>query len=263
MRADESHKVAIIPGVILGQDTHAFVQVLDGTDGTTAYLKFPSTDSRADDWRFAIEIGENRFDDRHLHFALYAPQCQLAGEIHLGPLNPWPVTVSSPGVMGWYAWVPGMECYQGVLSFSHTLEGTLDSQRQVYGFWGWARLHREGLGAILLDGVDLVSEQSIRWCGCLSHRLSGDHSLDRIGISGICRRPLGRWKTASLYHVQRVAHRIAANIRRTCGRGAKKSSPSLSLESQPCSGRLVAWANPPGHGPAGAGNLECHGSGAT
>ena len=39
--ADERHKVAIIPGVILGQDAHAFLQVLDGVDGTTAYLKFP------------------------------------------------------------------------------------------------------------------------------------------------------------------------------------------------------------------------------
>ena len=39
--ADESYKVAIIPGVILGQDAHAFVQVLDGVDGTTAYHTFP------------------------------------------------------------------------------------------------------------------------------------------------------------------------------------------------------------------------------
>jgi len=86
-------------------------------------LKFPCADFRADDRRFAIEIGNNRFDDSHLDLALDAPECQLAGEIHLGSLNPWPVTAFSPGVMGWYAWVPGMECYHGVLSFSHALEG--------------------------------------------------------------------------------------------------------------------------------------------
>ena len=40
--ADESNKIAIIPGVILGKDAHAFLQVFDGVDGTTAYLKFPS-----------------------------------------------------------------------------------------------------------------------------------------------------------------------------------------------------------------------------
>lgn len=134
--ADESHKVAVIPGVILGHDTHAFVQVLDGTDGTTAYLKFPFADFRADDRRFAIEIGNNRFDGSHLRLALDAPQCQLTGEIRLGPLNPWPVTFLSPGVMGWYAWVPGMECYHGVLSFSHTLEGTLTLNGKRMDFSG-------------------------------------------------------------------------------------------------------------------------------
>ena len=134
--ADERYKVAIIPGVILGHDAHAFLQVLDGVDGTTAYLKFPVQDFRADDQNFAIEIGENRFDDSHLYLTLDDPQSQLEGEIHLGQLNPWPVTWFSPGIMGWYAWVPRMECYHGVLSFSHSLQGTLTLNGKVMGFSG-------------------------------------------------------------------------------------------------------------------------------
>ncbi len=134
--ADEKHKIALIPGVILGNDTHAFIQVLDGTEGTTAYLKFPFTDFQADDRRFAIQIGENRFDEGQLHVALDAPHCQLAGEIHLGTLRPWPVTVLSPGIMGWYAWVPRMECYHGVLSFSHSLQGALTFNGKTMDFSG-------------------------------------------------------------------------------------------------------------------------------
>lgn len=134
--ADERFKVAIIPGVILGKDAHAFLQVLDGVDGTTAYLQFPVADFRADDRHFAIEIGGNRFDDRHLHLALETPHCQLTGEIRLGTLNPWPVTWLSPGIMGWYAWVPRMECYHGVLSFSHSLQGTLTLNGKVMDFSG-------------------------------------------------------------------------------------------------------------------------------
>lgn len=134
--ADERNKVAIIPGVILGQDEHAFVQVLDGVDGMTAYLKFPLHEFQADDRHFAIEIAENRFDESHLNLALNNPQCQLTGEIHLGPLNPWPVTWLSPGIMGWYAWVPRMECYHGVLSFSHSLQGTLTLNGKVMDFSG-------------------------------------------------------------------------------------------------------------------------------
>lgn len=134
--ADERHKVAIIPGVILGQDAHAFLQVLDGVDGSTAYIKFPIQVFRADDRHFAIEIGENQFNDRQLSLNLNNPQCQLAGEIQLGRLQPWPVTWFSPGVMGWYAWVPRMECYHGVLSFSHALQGTLTLNGKVMDFSG-------------------------------------------------------------------------------------------------------------------------------
>jgi tocopherol cyclase len=133
---DESYKVAIIPGVILGQDAHAFVQVLDGVDGSTAYHTFPFQDFRADKRRFAIEIGDNRFDGGCLSLALERPEGQLTGQINLGPLNPWPVTLLSPGIMGWYAWVPRMECYHGVLSFDHSLQGALTLNGKMMDFSG-------------------------------------------------------------------------------------------------------------------------------
>jgi hypothetical protein len=134
--ADESCKVAIIPGVILGHDAHSFVQVLDGVDGSTAYHMFPFEHFQANDRRFALEIGENRFDGNHLELTLERPEGQLTGHIQLGPLNPWPVTWISPGVMGWYAWVPRMECYHGVLSFDHSLQGTLTLNGKKMDFSG-------------------------------------------------------------------------------------------------------------------------------
>jgi hypothetical protein len=161
--ADERNKVAIIPGVILGNDAHAFIQVLDGVDGTSAYVKFPIQDFRADDRHFSIKIGENRFDDRHLSLALNSPECQLTGDIHLGPLNPWPVTWFSPGIMGWYAWVPSMECYHGVLSFSHSLEGTLTLNGKVMDFSG-------GRGYIEKDWGQSFPAA---WIWCQSNHFSG------------------------------------------------------------------------------------------
>jgi tocopherol cyclase len=134
--ADENYKVAIIPGVILGQDAHSFVQVLDGVDGSTAYHTFPFEHFRADDRSFALAIGENQFDGNHLSLALEHPEGHLTGQIQLGPLNPWPVTWFSPGVMGWYAWVPRMECYHGVLSFDHSLQGTLNLNGKAMDFSG-------------------------------------------------------------------------------------------------------------------------------
>jgi tocopherol cyclase len=173
--ADESHKVAIIPGVILGQDAHAFLQVLDGVEGTTAYLKFPVQDFRADDRHFAIEIGENRFDDSHLYLALNTPQCQLTGEIHLGSLNPWPVTWLSPGIMGWYAWVPRMECYHGVLSFSHSLQGMLTLNGKVMDF-------SEGKGYIEKDWGQSFPAA---WVWCQSNHFANESACITASVAVI------------------------------------------------------------------------------
>lgn len=134
--SDEKHKVAIIPGVILGKDAHAFIQVLNGVDGTTAYHEFPLESFITKPPDFSLAIGQNHFDESRLSLKIDTSHGQLNGEVRLGPLSPWPVTLWSPGIMGWYAWVPRMECYHGVLSFNHTLEGTLTLNGQIMDFSG-------------------------------------------------------------------------------------------------------------------------------
>lgn len=134
--ADESQKVAIIPGVILGEDAHAFVQVLDGVDGTTAYHTFPIQQFKAEHLHFALEIGENCFDGSRLTLDIERSEGQVSGEIQFGLLNLLPVTLLSPGIMGWYAWVPRLECYHGVLSFDHSLQGTLTLNGKMMNFSG-------------------------------------------------------------------------------------------------------------------------------
>lgn len=51
---DENHKITIIPGVILGKEAHAFVQVLDGVDGTVAYHTFLFQQFQAGSRKFSI-----------------------------------------------------------------------------------------------------------------------------------------------------------------------------------------------------------------
>ena len=124
--ADRKHRLAVIPGVFLGLEggDEAFVQVLDGRTGDSSYVRFDpdAFDARPD--RFDVRVGPNRFSSSGVELDL--PEVRLAGAVSFGqPLHPWPVTLRSPGIMGWYAWVPFMECYHGVVSFDHTLEGSL------------------------------------------------------------------------------------------------------------------------------------------
>lgn len=134
--ADERNKIAIIPGVILGKNAHSFVQVLDGTNGKTAYHEFPLADFSVDYPRFSLSIGKSQFDGKRLVLDINRPEGQLVGTIELGTLHPWPVTWFSPGIMGWYSWVPRMECYHGVLSFDHSISGSLILNRKIIDFNG-------------------------------------------------------------------------------------------------------------------------------
>ena len=134
--ADETSKIAIIPGVILGKDAHAFVQVIDGSDGGTEYFTFPFDQFQAEVPQFRLRVGENQFDSSRLLVDIKQAERQLSGEVKFGRLNPWPVTLFSPGVMGWFAWVPRMECYHGVLSFDHSLQGKITLNGKVMDFSG-------------------------------------------------------------------------------------------------------------------------------
>ena len=124
--ADRSTRLAVIPGMFLSEDAtiaEAFVQVLDGVTGATAYHRFDLSEFRADTHAFDVRVGTNRFSSDGIVVDLPG----LAADVRFGPAAPWPVTVREPGAMGWYAWVPTMECYHGVVSFDHGLAGWIDS----------------------------------------------------------------------------------------------------------------------------------------
>lgn len=134
--ADESHRTAIIPGVILGGRGHAFIQVLNGNEGTAAYHRFPLDQFWASERAFDIRIGESRFTSTEIVLRAAGDAGSLEGQLHFKDVIPWPVSWRSPGIMGWYAWVPRMECYHGVLGFDHPIEGILRVDRVAVDFGG-------------------------------------------------------------------------------------------------------------------------------
>jgi tocopherol cyclase len=132
---DRSLRVAVIPGVFLSEDgtvAEAFVQVLDGMSGQTAYHPFGLAEFEADTHRFDVRVGANRFSTDGIRLDLPG----LEADVRFGPMTPWPVTPREPGAMGWYAWVPTMECYHGVVSLDHALAGWVDAGAGRVGLGG-------------------------------------------------------------------------------------------------------------------------------
>lgn len=126
--AQRNQRLAVIPGIFLdpaGRDSHAFVQTLNGCTGQTHYHRYPLHDFVADDRRFRLRVGPNFFSTDEVALNLHAPEASLVGVLRFHGVQGWPVSLREPGVMGWYAWVPYMECYHGVLSFDHAITGQL------------------------------------------------------------------------------------------------------------------------------------------
>jgi hypothetical protein len=129
--ADRATRLAVIPGLFRGSDgsAEAFVQVLDGATGRSWYVPYPPQDYRAATGGFGITVGPNRFRADGVTLSIpEAPDAPaLVGSVrYTDPLDQWPVTLAAPGAMGWYAYMPFMECYHGVVSFGHGLAGGLD-----------------------------------------------------------------------------------------------------------------------------------------
>ncbi|MBN2464266.1 hypothetical protein JXD38_01395 [candidate division WOR-3 bacterium] len=126
---------AVIPGISLGAggESHAFIQILDGLKRTSSYHRYELSEFVAARDRFDVRIGASRFSLDRINIDI-ATDVPIKGELRFRDVHPWPVSPLSPGIMGWYALVPAMECYHGVLSFNHRIEGRLAVAGQSIDF---------------------------------------------------------------------------------------------------------------------------------
>ncbi|NIV15259.1 MAG: hypothetical protein GWN62_29605 [Aliifodinibius sp.] len=131
---NQKHRFAIIPGIFLGNDGYAFIQVLDGSNGKSDFFKFPIEQFQAAKDRFDVQIGNNRFQLEEVSLNIQSQEKSIAGNFKFEGINGWPVTITSPGIMGWYAWIPKMECYHAVLGFDHHISGSLNFEDRILDF---------------------------------------------------------------------------------------------------------------------------------
>jgi len=120
---------AVIPGISIGEnrfDAHAFVQVIDAVKGTSSYHRFDYASFFADPKRLFVRIGDNEFTDYGIKLDL--GDNTLKAALEFSNIVKYPKTFFNPGIMGPFTFVPGMECYHGVVNVSHTIMGTLTAE---------------------------------------------------------------------------------------------------------------------------------------
>jgi tocopherol cyclase len=135
--ADQESVLAFIPGISLTKnDAHAFIQVINGITGESKYVTYPLNKFN---WRtdtLFVQVGESVFTDSYIDINIQEPGFIVKGRLDYNGLSKYPKSLLSPGIMGWYSYVPFMECYHGVVSANHGISGKLEINHRPVIFSG-------------------------------------------------------------------------------------------------------------------------------
>jgi hypothetical protein len=123
---DLNHVWSFIPGVALTRhNPHAFIQVINGITGKTDYITYPLNQFSYEKTHLYLKIGDSVFTDKFMNLNIEKENINLSGYVEYRKIIRYPRTILSPGIMGWYSFVPYMECKHGIISVNHHLKGNI------------------------------------------------------------------------------------------------------------------------------------------
>ncbi len=132
---DNTQSWAFIPGISLSkEDEHSFVQAINGKTGDTWYFRFPLNAFSYSKDGFDIRISNNRFSANSMTLDLESDEGRFHGSLNFSGRHPFDASLLKPGIMGWYRYVPFMECYHGVVSLDHSVNGTMWANENMLPF---------------------------------------------------------------------------------------------------------------------------------
>jgi tocopherol cyclase len=132
---DNSSALSFIPGVSLTEgDAHAFIQVMSNLTGQTDYIRYPLDEFIWDRRKLYLKVGSSIFTESGIDLKIRSKNIEVAGQIAYMNVVKYPKSLFSPGIMGWYSFIPFMECNHGIISVTHDLLGELTINNKVIDF---------------------------------------------------------------------------------------------------------------------------------
>jgi tocopherol cyclase len=126
--------------------------------GQTEYFRFPLSGFKYSPRSLELWIGDSYFSQTGLDLKIETSGFSIAGKIDYTDGVKYPSKLISPGIMGWYSFVPFMECKHGIGSVLHRLNGAIHINGASYDF-------RNGVGYIEKDWGTSFPESWI-WLHC-------------------------------------------------------------------------------------------------
>ena len=133
----DGNSMVLIPGIYKSGKVNyenAFLMIYNGYTNSYNYLTFDTNEFKCSSNKYELNLGDNYFSKEKLSLNISKSSNHISGEIFFGKLRPWPVSIFEPGCMGWYAYVPTMECFHGILSMNHEINGQIKIDGKNYDF---------------------------------------------------------------------------------------------------------------------------------
>lgn len=177
--SDGNSILSVIPGISLssdGTDQHAFIQIIDGKTAQTNYYSFPVDQFYFSSEEFAVKIGQNYFSENKIILNVEDDSTHVFGQVEMRNNTKLPgKKILNSGIMGWYRFVPFMQCYHGVVSLNHDLSGSITKNGKKENF-------DNGLGYIEKDwGSSMPSE----WIWMQTNHFDSKNSSFMLSVANI------------------------------------------------------------------------------
>lgn len=126
---------SFIPGISLTRkDPHAFIQVINGITGESEYIRYDLSEFSWDKKKLHLRIGNSVFTDQFVNLSIQAEKFKITGYLSFDETVTFPGSFFSPGIMGWYSFVPFMECKHDIVSVNHFISGRLNINNNEIDF---------------------------------------------------------------------------------------------------------------------------------
>ena len=138
--ADEKHTISFIPGVNFEKNgANSFIQIihLNEHDELNAFMiDYPIEAFTSCDAPFSVTVGKSVFSLNDISLDIDSDGIKVSGNIKLNDLTRIKTSSLNPNIMGWFSYIPFMECNHDIVSMHHELNGSLIVNGQVIDFTG-------------------------------------------------------------------------------------------------------------------------------
>ncbi len=138
--ADEKNTVSFIPGVNFDEfGAKSFIQCLHYNENNelTAYMiDYPIEAFSTKEKHFSVSIGKSKFSLDNIVLDIQSENLEVTGSVKLMGLTHIETSCLNPNIMGFFSYIPFMECKHGLISMCHHLSGSLYINGAVIDFAG-------------------------------------------------------------------------------------------------------------------------------